>query len=205
MIIKERLNKVKLFDEAAPSPDAGIRELRINKNIRYNSKAPFRIVDTTSRYIYIDRPAKAESFPFPTHNLIILGTVENAQTYLSDNQTNLYTEYNVRVEEVFKNALGTSVETGDVITFDTQAGALRLQSGQVVQQIINNFVMPDSGSRGVYFLDTLHDSNDLSMSHGFELTGTHILQFDDPNRSQAFSGLNAAQFISLVRNGVKNK
>ena len=197
-VIKERLASRRIFDEAALPSDPRQRQWRLDKCKRYNKNSPFSLLDTSERSVHVDSFPN-DIFPFSTSSLVILGTIEGAQSFLSENKTNVYTEYIIRIEEVFKNSVGLILKPTNLINVDIEAGSLRLSSGLIVKQEIVNLIMPEIGQRGVFFLNLGNGGSDLYLRRGFEITDNYILQLDNPSNSTQFIDFSNVQFIETVR------
>ena len=98
---------------------------------------------------------RREDFQLPVSesDTILLGSVSKVQPYLSEDGTNLYTEYTVSVEDVFKDSASLFPKKDSVIALFRMGGSLRLPSGAVVRTDVHGLGDPPvAGHRYVCFL-----------------------------------------------------
>ena len=115
------------------------------------------------------------STPFPVNQsaVVIVGKIEEAQPYLSENQTSIYTEFTIQIQEVLKSDF--SLSSGQTIVADREGGALRLSTGRVVRFVVGSQgPMPDKGGRYVFFLERTHQGNDLNILAAYELVNGKV-------------------------------
>jgi hypothetical protein len=74
--------------------------------------------------------------PFGRSSIAILGEVVKTQPYLSEDKRQLYTEFTVRVNEVFWTSSGFAVNGGDTVLIVREGGSLRLPDGRVVTRVL---------------------------------------------------------------------
>jgi hypothetical protein len=92
----------------------------VQKRGRFDSRRP-----GPATAIYVDRGpfppnTRPEDYQLPVgeSETIILGLVTKGQPYLSEDGTNLYTEYTISIEEVFKDSARLSLKRGGVIALN---------------------------------------------------------------------------------------
>jgi hypothetical protein len=104
--------------------------------------------------------------------IIMLGTVVSLQPYLSEDKSNIYTEYAVHVEKYLKKDALTLPMAGDRLIVDRTGGVLRLRNGRVIQYHVSGTGMARPlhvGERLVLFLNRIHDGASLMLGPGFLL------------------------------------
>src|ERR1041385_7894285 len=168
--------------DAAPEPTNPVeRELRLIRNRIHNNRNPMpaaapvtdRVGRATAKrsafdtrpsgpagIIYVDRapfPPNARpedvAFPVTASDSIVLGSVTKVQPYLSEDETSLYSEFTVSVEEVFKDSPQLSLNPKSIIALFRMGGSLRLASGKIVRTDVHGLGDPPaSGHRYVCFL-----------------------------------------------------
>jgi hypothetical protein len=97
--------------------------------------------------------APLPELPVESVNTIIIGSVSKVQPSLSEDGTWVYTEFSVLPLEIFENAKELLLATGCVITLHQIGGAVRLNSGSVVQLDVRGLPAPAAENhRYVFFL-----------------------------------------------------
>jgi len=95
-----------------------------------------------SKVTYVDLPpfgpgAIQSELPVNWSDTIVVGTVRRIQPYLSEDKRNIYTEYTISVTEVLKDAKGLSLNAASTISLDRMGGAIRLNSGRVLRDVVH--------------------------------------------------------------------
>jgi hypothetical protein len=110
---------------------------------------------------------------------IVIGAVSNAQAHRSKNKLNVFSNFEVRVDEVLK---GSNLTAGSVINVQRTRGLVKYPNGpKVLFRLIGNGV-PAVGARYAFFLKAIDD--DYSTLTAYEL-GT---EGEARSRVQGFAG-----------------
>src|SRR5258708_35244802 len=224
--------------DAAPEPtDPVERALRATRNRLHNSRNPMpaaagegqRSLPSAkrSRYdtrpsgppsvVYVDRApfppnARPEDFQFPVSesDAILLASVSKVQPYLSEDGTNLYTEYTVSVEDVLKDSAGLFSKRDTFVALFRMGGSLRLPSGTIVRTDVHGLGDPPvAGHRYVCFLHYDPRGYWFRIVKLWELRNGVAAPMDpiDQGLAQAgksqFTGMDEAAFLSAVRDAVQ--
>ena len=110
----------------SPEIDPQARALRSAKGERYAKHIRGLIVDrdTDQGMILASRNiAPLPALPVGRSVAVVLGEIVDAQAYLSDDKTGVYSEFSVRVEEIFKNDSITPVYPGSLVTTERYVDA----------------------------------------------------------------------------------
>jgi len=134
-------------------------------------------------------PAGAEPLPFSWHfwgrvpalpveesNAIVLGKVIDRRAVLTDDKAGIYSEFSVKISEIFKDDLkGFFVD--QVITTTRRGGAVRFPSGKIQKYTISSQGYPQQGK--VYLLFLKRDEvGDYSIFTGYEINGSVVQPLD---------------------------
>ena len=214
--LKEHLNKFPAGEYDAPeAADPEKRAKRRDKGKRYNrpKMAKFDASNPVIGGASNDWEWGLEStLPVKQSSAVIVGTVSDARAFLSEDKTNIYSEYSVKVETVIKNFDQEPVKAGDTLVAERQGGRVTLRSGAVSGYFISGQNPPQVGRRYVLFLGyNKSDAGSLSlasrpdMSHhlltGYELRGGSVVALDNPG-GMAFAehdGKAEAAFLGEIR------
>ena len=163
---------------------------------------PEDVADNSVRVDYLD--PKLPAFPVGQSDAILVGEILNANAYLSDDKTGVYSEFNVRVEQVLKND-GTLMPACS-IDIEREGGRVRFPSGKIHSYSIDKANMPQIGAKYILFLKRDGKDQPYYLLTGYELRGDKIFPLDelpqfkahqDENRDVAFSEL--AKTIARIR------
>jgi hypothetical protein len=183
-------------DLADPQKDKALKEKKLRKNdYRFVARNPpfwqaERIVINEGG---IDFPA----LPVTPSTLIVLGRVTAAEAHLSENKKNVYSEFTVLVEKVFKSASGLSLE-GEEITVDRVGGFVKYPNGQSVLYRISGTNMPLIGERYLLFL-TSKNQQDISILTAYELGAKVVAPLDDSSQFEEYRGMTETVLLDKLR------
>jgi hypothetical protein len=173
------------LENSAPSAaeaDPQTRAARSVKGERYARHVKGFIVDRdipggmslTFRYI---EPLPA--FPVRGSAIIALGEVVDARAYLSDDQTGVYSEFSIRIDEVFKNDPLQPGVPGSLVVAERFGGRVRFLSGRVIFYGYREQGMPQQGRRYVFFLNRADQQ--YSLLTAYELLAGRVYPLDGRN------------------------
>lgn len=165
--------------DIAPEPTNGQeRAQRRTKNRRYNRNgARARRLTQLPPERAAGHIEEAQWSPLPVaeSDFIVLGTVARVQPYLSEDESSIYTEFTVNIEEVLKNDNQQSLYAGNSVVVDRQGGSLRMPDGRVVRYEVSGIGRtPRAGRRYVLFLKRINEGEDLSIIVSYELRGNRV-------------------------------
>ena len=92
--------------------------------------------------------------PLPTHisDAVVIGNVTDANAYLSEDKTAVYSEFTVQVWDVLKNSEASPLAVGTGVTVLRPGGGVRFPSGKVRKFLVAGRVLPRTGGRYTFFL-----------------------------------------------------
>ena len=138
--------------------------------------------------------AAVPTLPFTVCNVgtIVVGTLTTDLPQLTDDESFLFTEYTLHVEEVIKSASANRLKTGETITVIREGGVGQI-NGRTVRAEREGFKPFTLGQRYVLFLPDVPETGAyLAYPYGsFALDGDAVLPFGKmpvgvPNTSAAF-------------------
>jgi hypothetical protein len=136
--------------------------------------------------------------------------VTKVQPYLSEDGTNLYTEFTISAEEVFKDSASLSLKRGSVVASFRIGGSLRLASGRVVRTDVHGLGDPPVAEhRYVCFLRYDARGYWFRIDKLWELRNGAAFPMDpiDQGLAQAgrsqFSGMSEPDFLAAVRDAIQ--
>lgn len=201
----EDLTKYAVADYDAPaSNNAAEREERKTKSKRYDNQ-DFVVKNPnpkTGMAKLFDAVTPPVALPVAESNLIIIGEIINASAYLSNDKRNVYSEYNVRVNEILKEDSSNKIFSGNCISMDRRGGYVRYPNGQKVLYLIDEQNLPGVGSRYVLFLISDKQSPNYEILTGYELKENKIIPLDTVIGFDSFTGINELNFIKAVRDKI---
>lgn len=146
------------------------------------------------------------ALPVSKSDMVIIGEVVDAQTYITESKDWIYSEFTVRVEEVLKNASNVTLSPGSSIDVNRDGGRVRFPSGRTTLQYTSGQGMPRPGRRYALFLSLDAQDQGAHILRGYELRGGRVFQLDGPAGSgpAEYQGVDERSFLSDLRAAVAN-
>lgn len=145
------------------------------------------------------------ALPIPQSDAIAVVEVTKAEAHLSNDRTNVYSEFQVRVEEVLKNDKFRSLGFGSVIATTRQGGRVRFPSGKTILRGSVGKNMPRSGARYLFFLKYDDEGQNYPIITAYELRNARVFPLDSVGTggNTPYESAEEASFISEVRAAIE--
>ena|SRR5689334_19369431 len=124
------------------------------------------------------------SLPVAESSYIVLGRVTSAEAHLSQDKRNVYSEFKVSVEKVFKTA--TAMSEGIEIVVDRSGGFVKYPNGHSILYRTSHLDMPLSGERYLFFLTSKNE--DLSILTAYQLEAKGVQPLDQAPQFEKYRG-----------------
>lgn len=202
-------NHYPIAEYGAPEPiDNNKRALRKARGGRY-SRGRAQLIK--------ELPTSLEELPVSSHwwwtlsalpvsqsDAVLLGEIIEAQAFLSEDKTAVYSEFTVGIYEVLKG--NKPLAAGDRIVAERAGGGVRFKSGRVQYYTVDKQGLPRVGSRYVLFLRRNDVGDDFSVLTAYELRSGRVFPLDaaGDNRNDKlpfdeYRGYEENNFLSKVR------
>jgi hypothetical protein len=210
---KPDLNNFPLVDyEAVRESDPNKDERRQKKSKKYNSKHAPRITESSNQIFHIiDWDMRLPALPVARSAAIVIGEITDARAYLSEDGTNIYSEFSIRADEILKNDIGNPLVLGNSIIAQREGGRVRFASGKTVTATVNHQDMPRTGRRYVVFLTHSfplgRKIEDFYMLTAYELRAGRVFPLDnvlDDHPIAAYKGTSELSFLTDLRVAIGN-
>ena len=124
------------------------------------------------------------ALPAEKSDFIVTGIVVSASAHLSYNRTSVFSEFNIKIERVFKAESDTS-ERLEYVVAEREGGIVRFPSGVETWYFVAGQRMPTVGRRYLFFLTRDfqglgHFNNDLSILTAYEFRNGIVMPLDRP-------------------------
>jgi len=182
-------------DLADPKKNQARKEKKLRKN-------DFKIVARNPRFSTAEVVVTQEggmdfpALPVGQSTFVVLGRVTAAEAHLSENKKNVYSEFTVLVEKVFKSP-GNSIVEGAEITVDRVGGFVRYSTGHTVLYRISMENMPLTGERYLFFLNS--KNQDMSILTAYELGAKGVVPLDESAQFEQYRGFTETSFLNSLR------
>lgn len=177
------------------------------KSRKYNSKYAARIDESSDQiFLIVDWDTGLPAFPVAQSAAIAIGQITDARAYLSEDGTNIYSEFSIQVDEILKNDFLNPLATGGSLIAERQGGRVRLPSGKIVTSRVNHQDMPRTGRRYVFFLrrtiSTGSDSDCIQLLTAYELREGRVFPLDkvlEGHPINQYKGKTEQEFLTELR------
>lgn len=164
-------NRFPIADYTAAGPsDPRERSKRQEKGKKYDKSAWRIYPETTSSMARVDYVnPNLPALPLTESSAVIVGQITDAQAYLSNDKTGVYSAFTVRIDEVLKNSSSVSLSSASSIEVERDGGRVRFPNGRILIYAINSQDMPVVGPRYVLCLTNPQGQSDFQILTAYEL------------------------------------
>ncbi len=139
--------------------------------------------------------------PVDQSTMVIIGKVLDARAFLSNDKENVYSEFNVSVEDVLKKDISVSIVPGKTLLCDREGGIVRYSNGHERLYRVIEQGMPVAGRQYLLFLRA-DSTNDYEILTGYELRSSDVLPIDYSNQFQQYIGIDKTIFVQRLRDAL---
>lgn len=198
-IYQDRTERYPVVASDESEPIDPVKRARLKKQKqRYDKDAPFTNPGPNDEELAF-RPESQFDFPaLPVNksDVIIVGQVLNAEAHRSTNKMNVFSNFEVRVDEVLKGHLNI----GNVINTQRVGGFVKYPGGRKVLFRLSGNGMPGVGARYVFFLNVLDE--DYTILTAYELVADGVEPLDNSAQFQVYKGVSETSFITTLRDAI---
>ena len=196
---QDRVDRYPVVEAEETEPTDPVKKAKLRKQQqRYDKDAPFSNPGPNDQELAFS-PEWQFNFPaLPVikSGAIVVGQVLNAEAHRSTNKMNVFSNFEVRVEEVLKGHLNIR----NVINIQRVGGFVKYPGGRkVLFRLIGNG-MPGVGSRYVFFLNVVDE--DYTILTAYELAAEGVVPLDNATQFQAYKGVSEISFTATLRDAI---
>jgi hypothetical protein len=193
-------------NQIALAPDQERRQLRES---RYKGAYP-EIKDPAdsnptgpakeTTYVINDYADKLDPLPTSRSAAVVIGTILSGKAYVSKDRTYVYSDFQVRVDEVLKQDPQTNLVVGGRMVASRGGGTIHFPSGHIKDYANHHEGMPAIGSQYLFFLvkpNIPEPEYEVIIGGAYELRNGIAHPLDDFNME--FDNVSEAELISKVR------
>jgi hypothetical protein len=197
------LRKFPIAKYNAPEPaNAAEREDRRIKGKRHDAKLPVTKVPAPDAIAEISSDAEPipKAIPADESSLVAVGTITEAEAFLSNEKKGIYSEYTIRIQTILKEDPRKKLKPDDTVTADRSGGVVEYPNGQLVLYRNSWQALPEVGARYLLFLGTDDDKNpNYRILTAYQLKDGNIAALDYVQQFKDFDGTSETDFIKLVQ------
>lgn len=155
------------------------------------------------------------AIPISKEISVVIGVVKKSDAYVSEDKTNVYSEFKFDVQDILKQSLDNQLSSNEEITLFRYGGKVRLPSGKTLYRGQQGLYLPETGKQYLLFLKQDKEANWFQIVTGYEvqnglvkpldgkyLDGGYIRQY---RAYQQYEGVDIANFLIIVKNEISSK
>ena len=192
---------IAVFEESEPTDPVervALKERRVRNNEHEFSKPG---PDDGAVGWFPEKNLDFPALPIDQSDVIVVGTVLSAKAHRSENKRGIFSEFEVRVDEVLKGRDSTVTEQA-VIILERTGGFLKYPSGRQVLFFVIGYGMPQISARNVFFLQVV--GRGFKIVTVYELNTDGVLPLDSGNQFRRFEGESESVFVSSIKESIAN-
>jgi hypothetical protein len=182
-------------DEAEPG-DPVKKEKLSQQKLFYDKDAPFTSPGPNDEELAFlpEWQFNFPGLPVSESDVIVIGEVLSAKAHRSNNKRNVFTNFEIKIDEVLK---GNELKASGLITVQRIGGFVKYPDGRkVLFRLVGNG-MPAVGSRCAFFLKQLNQ--DYGILTGYELAAKGVTPLDHSRQFELYQGLSETDFLKTLR------
>lgn len=187
-------------DEAEPSDPVKRARLKKQKQ-RYDKNSPFsRPGPNDAEVAFLPEwQFNFPALPVAQSDAIIIGEILNAEAHRSENKLNVFSNFEMKVEEVLK---GSNLTAESVINVQRMGGFVNYPNGKkVLFRLVGNG-MPAVGFRYALFLRVLDE--DYRILTGYELGPEGVMPLDNSGQFETYRRATETDFLKALRDAISH-
>lgn len=198
-----------IYDPSAAPSESADKETRGARSRRHNDAHGHAFVEPlpgqSADPISVFGPM-ADPLPVDESDTVVLGNVQSASAFLSEDKNAIYSEFQIAVETVLKSSSSQVVQPNLTVTTFRPGGTYRFPSGRLLTIRYRQRGFPVVGLHYLFFLRENQDTKDFKLLTAYDITGTTVVPLDgreetlsEPSPYDAFTGLDVQAFIAMVK------
>jgi hypothetical protein len=151
-------------------------------------------------YVIKDYVGQIDPLPVSRSAAVVIGTILSGKAFVSKDRTYVYSDFQVRVDQVLKQDAAANLVVGGQIVVSRGGGTIHFPSGHIKDYINHGEGMPAIGTQYLFFLvkpDIPEPEYEVIIGGAYELRNGKVHPLDDFNME--FENASAPELISKVR------
>lgn len=151
------------------------------------------------------------AFPTESSEAVVIGQTSDAQAYLSNDKSGVYTEFTIQVDEILKNDIIVPLTIAETVAAQREGGRVRFPSGRTQEYKTHYQHMPRTGRRYLFYLKRNDDGQAYYIRTGYELRAGRVYPLDGVNMNKgaselpqfaAYKDAEEVAFLNAVRDAI---
>ncbi len=191
------------------------REIRKSRGEKYNTSQPLEDIfgpESDLLELPLSHAPVKSAFPVSQSDAILIGSITDAQAFLTPDKSYVYSEFIVHIKDVLKNFTSAPIAPEVDTTIERAGGIVRFTSGNKLQRGNAGESLPVKQKRYLLFLKWSESGKDFLILTGYKLDGkvTPLDGLGNDNDFNIFKNYRAYKnneesgFLKAVRTAIEN-
>jgi hypothetical protein len=157
-------------------------------------------------YVIKDYAQQIDPLPVSRSAAVVIGTILSGKAFVSKDRTYVYSDFQVRVDQVLKQDPQANLVVGGRMVASRGGGTIHFPSGHIKDYVNHGEGMPAIGSQYLFFLvkpDIPEPEYEVIIGGAYELRNGMVHPLDDFNTQ--FDNTSESELISKVRTAMGTK
>jgi len=176
------IEEIPIVDLYVPEPDDPLqKEVQKNRAAKYDTGTPIaNAPDPEDEYLELplSHAPVEPALPITKSDLIVIGKVSEARAFLSNDRSNVYCEFSVRIERLLKNTGSAKLNTNSEIIAERVGGRVRFSSGKIQLRGRYGRELPAKDNRYLLFLQWSESGKDFVIITGYRIQNENVIPLD---------------------------
>ena len=189
-----------IVDFAVAVPDAD-SEARKARGVYFNGSRDFRITeDRRIKFItYAESWVESlRAIPIEQSSIILSGTVTASYSFLSKDQTDIYSEFQIKVSELVRTDNGIGITPEQLISVNRVGGRVRFPSGHIQSYELSGAGALEVGEKYIVFLKREDSVRGFLLVTAYKIKNEKVFPIDDTVGVGAYKGLSLSEFLKEI-------
>jgi hypothetical protein len=150
-----------------------------------------KILEVTEAESWIE---SLPAIPVDKSDIILVGTINDSRAYLSEDKTNVYSEYTATVEDILYKKETTSSNYNEVISIMREGGRVKFESGHIQTYHLSGQGTPIKGNKYLMFIKELPSQQGAILLTAYKIIKGKIYPIDNVTSHLSLNGASIQVF-----------
>jgi hypothetical protein len=154
-------------------------------------------------YVTLGNSPDPHGIPVSVSTAVVIGTILGGNSFLNKNHTFVYSNYQVRIDEILKPDATGNLTVGSQVVGARPGGAIRFPSGHVTHFLNAGHGLPEIGSQYILFLWKAIPNlpeYEIVFASGYHLKNGRVYPLDDMN--EEYDAMSAPVFLDILKRAI---
>jgi hypothetical protein len=202
---KQVLDSHKYAETVNPALDNTKPDVRLARSKRYNSISFTKLPQVQHDATIYNQQAWSllkdrEHMPVAESTTIAIGSIREDNSYFSENESAIYSEYSFAVTEVLRSVNSPKSVAGESLLCSREGGSIALPNGSKVSWLVPGQGYPKVGEQYLLFLRWNEEEQIFKILRVYLFSGEEVYSIDyAANLQQPYAGVLITSFVAQVK------